>query len=382
MAHQSPFPRFRRSRHLVSYWRGRWFFVHNYATGSERTLPAATAAHLDFFDEWRTPAEFAVHAGMSATTARRMIATLVKDDFLRSSAGRSSSRESAMERWDPWNPAAGFFHSATRDVRFIDPIEGDRLLRQKAQTVPVPSRSKRYPGARTLDLPRIQAVGEFPRVLLSRRTWRQFSKRPLPLHSLATLLGLTGGVHHWAAVPGQGELALKTSPSGGSRHPIELYVWARRVEGLAPGLYHYAGDRHRLELVRAHRQPVSVRRYMPTQFWYEGAAAIVFFSAVYERYLWKYTYPRAYRATLIEAGHQCQTFCLVATWLGLAPFCTMALADSEIEGDLGLDGISESVLYAAGVGVRPPGDTVRANPAGFSSPRVRPSHRVVEPRKP
>jgi hypothetical protein len=69
--------------------------------------------------------------------------------------------------------------------------------------------------------------------------------------------------------------------------------------------------------------------------------------------LWKYSYARAYRAAFIEAGHLCQTFCLVATWLGLAPFCSMALADSRIERDLGLDGVSESVLYCAGVGTRP-----------------------------
>jgi len=214
-------------------------------------------------------------------------------------------------------------------------------------------------------------------VLLSRRTWRQFARRPLPLDSLAALLGLTGGVQQWAKLPQQGDFVMKTSPSGGGRHPIELYVWARRVEGLAPGLYHYAGDRHRLERVKAQRGRVSVERYLPRQFWYEGAAAIVFFSAVYERYLWKYTYPRAYRATLVEAGHQCQTFCLVATWLGLAPFCSMALADSRIEHDLGLDGVSESVIYAAGVGVRPPGAAVRSKPVGFPPLRVRPNRRVI-----
>jgi hypothetical protein len=37
--------------------------------------------------------------------------------------------------------------------------------------------------------------------------------------------------------------------------------------------------------------------------------------------------------------------------MGLAPFCTAALKDSLIEKDLGIDGISESVLYVAGVGV-------------------------------
>jgi nitroreductase len=109
----------------------------------------------------------------------------------------------------------------------------------------------------------------------------------------------------------------------------------------------------------------------------------VFFSAVYDRYQWKYSDPRAYRATLIEAGHQCQTFCLTATWLGLAPFCTMALADTRIEQDLGIDGVSESVLYATGVGPKPAGvawapwaNTAAtplrtANPLGSSAKRTR-----------
>ena len=48
-------------------------------------------------------------------------------------------------------------------------------------------------------------------------------------------------------------------------------------------------------------------------------------------------------------------FCLTATALGLAPFCLMGLADSLIERDLGIDGITESILYAAGVGHRPRG---------------------------
>ena len=64
-------------------------------------------------------------------------------------------------------------------------------------------------------------------------------------------------------------------------------------------------------------------------------------------------FARAYRAILIEAGHLCQTFCLTATWLGLAPFCTIAMKDTAVEKALRVDGISESVIYAMGAGVRP-----------------------------
>ena len=99
----------------------------------------------------------------------------------------------------------------------------------------------------------------------------------------------------------------------------------------------------------------ALRTICPDSTWYDDASAVMLMTAVFERVQWRYPYARAYRAVLAESGHLCQTFCLVATSLGLAPFCTMALADSRIERDLKIDGVSESVIYAAGVGARPKG---------------------------
>jgi len=191
-------------------------------------------------------------------------------------------------------------------------------------------------------------------VLLSRRTWRKFSAKPVGLPELAALLGLTWGIQGWAKVPRLGSAALKTSPSGGALHPIEAYVLARNVRGLRPGLYHYDSAAHRLDLLRRGATSRQITRYLANQEWFAGASFVVFMTGAFARTRWKYNYARAYRAVLVEAGHLCQTFCLTATWLGLAPFCTLAFADSKIENALGLDGISESVLYAAGAGMRPP----------------------------
>ncbi len=74
-------------------------------------------------------------------------------------------------------------------------------------------------------------------------------------------------------------------------------------------------------------------------------------TGVFARTMWKYPHPRAYRVVLLDAGHLGQTFCLTATRMGLAPFSTAALKDSLIEKDLGIDGISESVLYVTGFGL-------------------------------
>ena len=55
----------------------------------------------------------------------------------------------------------------------------------------------------------------------------------------------------------------------------------------------------------------------------------------------------------------------------------MALADSVIERDLGIDGISESVLYAAGVG-RPPRGVAWAPLARGAAPKLRPNRRLLK----
>jgi SagB-type dehydrogenase family enzyme len=91
--------------------------------------------------------------------------------------------------------------------------------------------------------------------------------------------------------------------------------------------------------------------YCAGQRYFSGAAALFIMTAVFARTMWKYGRARAYRVVLLDAGHLGQTFCLTATRLGLAPFTTAALKDSLIENDLGIDGISESVLYVTGVGL-------------------------------
>ena len=365
---------YRRSPYLVSYWCDGKLVVHNYATGVRVIVKPDTPAALDFFHTWRTLNEVREQFGSTA----KSLAPFLSATLLERSDRPTPGRGKGLDRWADWNPVAGFFHMATRGSAYMDPVDVDRGLRRKALVDPMPSPVKRFPGAAQVRFNRLQADRPLSRILLERRTWRTFSTRPLALDSLGHLLGWTNGVQQWATLRGQGDLPMKTSPSGGSRHPLEMYVCARRVEGLQPGIYHYASDRHRLELVMPHRRRVPIRRYFPSQFWYAEAAALVFFTAVVERYLWKYTTARAYRALLIEAGHQCQTFCLTATDLGLAPFCTMALHDSHIEDDLGIDGVSEVLLYAAGVGVRPARTESPSKPAGYPPLKVRPNPWLVD----
>lgn len=347
--------RYRRSPHVVCYWRDGDMVAFNFATGTDVvTTPEAWRA-LSFFDTWRSPRAV---LGALEPSQQKALLTLLDDLVGASLLERSDlprdARSTAMDAWSSWNPAAGFFHGATRDIPYTKDFRaGERQWRKRLGARPMPPPVKHYPKAPRTALPQPALEGDFVAALKTRRTWREFGRGPVNVRDLATLLQLTWGVQQWGHAKGLGDVVLKTSPSGGARHAEEVYVLALNVSGLPRGLYHYAADTHTLERLKRGSGARQVARYLPGQPWFTSAGALLLMTAVFPREQWRYDTPRAYRAVLIEAGHLCQTFCLLATSLGLAPFSTMALADAPIEHDLGVDGITESVIYAAGVGVRP-----------------------------
>lgn len=347
----------RRSPHLLSYWTDEGLVTRNYALGTAVLNDAVVTHALSMCTDWTPVAALRrrlqpVVRGSPDTLIRSMVdrALLVRSDR------PEDPRATAARTWDPWSPAAPFFHLTTKNVRGPQDRQArERQLRDKYEREGTPPAMKRYRRAPVTRLPSGARAGEFRDVLLDRRTWRKFSTDPVRMDEIATLLHLTSGVQRVEHAAGLGPVHLKTSPSAGARQPLETYVLAVTVEGLAPGLYHYLPDAHALELIKTGATPRTIARYVPDQPWYEPASALVMLTAVFARTQWRYPFARAYRSVLLEAGHVCQTFCLVATWLGLAPFCTGRFADTVVERDMKIDGITESFVYGAGVGRRPAG---------------------------
>jgi SagB-type dehydrogenase family enzyme len=356
--------RLRRASTILAYWDEGRLVVENYRTRvGVRTNPL-TIQLLDLLGRWRRPRELASRlCPYTPESVRAAIRQLLEQTLLVREGTPEARQDAAFEKtWSDWLPY-GCFHFSTKDVPFVRLGQATRLLRRYLAESPPPPASKRYPSAPRFRLPSPgPAQGEFLRVLLARKTHREFSRHALPLPAVSQLLyytwGVTGSVHS----PVFGRLPHKTSPSGGARHPIEVYLVALRVRNLSAGLYHYDPQHHRLEHLRRGSMRKKVAAYCAGQTFVQHAAALFLMTAVFPRSMWKYRGARAYRVVLLDAGHLCQTFCLVATWLGLAPFCTAALKDSLIETELGLDGVSESVLYVAGVGwPRTPGATASSS---------------------
>jgi SagB-type dehydrogenase family enzyme len=345
--------RWRRARSTLAYWKNGGLILENYATRVAISADPLALHVLNFFERWQRLEDLAkfLHEYTPPSVARGLRQLAAHTMLVRERSPEAALDADIQRVWADWLPEGGF-HFATKNAPYID-LRLD--IEQRKQTLPdrpQPPFFKTYPKARKVALPVCEGrTSEFEKVLLSRKTHRSFSKARLSIQHVSQLLSLVWGVQGRIHSPLFGRLAHKTSPSGGARHPGEVYLMAQRVEGLAQGIYHYDPVRHRLETIRTGSLRGKAWRYCVRQQHAQDAAALFLMTAVFPRTMWKYPASRAYRVVLLDAGHLCQTFCLVATWLGLAPFSTAALDDTRIEQDLGIDGIRESVLYAAGVGL-------------------------------
>jgi SagB-type dehydrogenase family enzyme len=343
----SPATRYRRSPALVMYWQDETLVCFDAAHAKRLRLSPDLVSTLSHLCRWMSAEDLAAAAPDlgPAALVRRLLKRLV-------AVGLAEQEGSPPWTWREWSPEAAFFHFGTRGGTFPDDARDyDVTLRAKALLNPPPPATKSMPGARRA-LPPAADLGPLSAALLGRRTWRNFGAAPVALADLSTLLKLTWGVQKWGAVRGQGRVALKTSPSGGARHSIEAYVLARHVRGLKAGAYHYDAATNELVDLRERITKARLTRLLAKQFYYGPAGAAIVMTAVFARAMWRYPYSKSYRSVLTEAGHLGQTFCVTATALGLAPFCTMAFHDREVEGVLGVDGQGECAIYVVGVGTR------------------------------
>ena len=346
----------RRAKSLFVYWRDDRLFFHNFARQLTFSGRPVTWEVLAFFGKWRTPQEALDHfAAYTTKSVRSALSQLVKQGLLLVKGSAQAMQDSRLEtEWSPWLPE-GSFHFSTKNAAFVD----DNLsLNEWKAILPKTSQPKIFKTVKGVGkkLPPVRDFpdSEFIQVLKARKTHRQFSKDQVTLASVSELLSLVWGATGFLHSPVFGKLLHKTSPSGGARHPGEVYLMALRVKGLSPGVYHYHPAHHHLKKISTNATRKKAWLYCARQDYVKDAAALFLMTAVFRRTMWKYHLARAYRVVLLDAGHLCQTFCLVATWLGLAPFCTAALKDTLIEEDLGIDGIRESVLYVAGIGLPAP----------------------------
>lgn len=194
-----------------------------------------------------------------------------------------------------------------------------------------------------LPTPRLAVEVPLHQALRERRSVRSYQDRALGLAEVGQLLWAAQGVT-------DARTGYRAAPSAGATFPLEVYLVAGEVEGLAPGLYRYVPYDHALlplndSDLRAELHAVGLRQES-----LRAAPAVLVISAVHSRTARRYG-ARAERYVAMEAGHASQNIYLQAVALGLGTVAIGAFDDAGVSRVLSLPG-NEQPLYLMPVGVR------------------------------
>lgn len=191
--------------------------------------------------------------------------------------------------------------------------------------------------------------------------------QPELAHVLERVFGLRGQVH----AADDFDVIKRTSPSGGAMHPTEAYLIVRKVEGIAPGLYHYRVGDHALQPLPLDAETITANadkhakagEMSPLDYlawiavggqqWFADAHVLVVLAPRFARNFWKYrNHAKAYRVAILDVGHLSQTLLLTATELGLGSYITAAINEVDIERAFGLTHYVDGPLAVCGFGPR------------------------------
>jgi SagB-type dehydrogenase family enzyme len=190
-----------------------------------------------------------------------------------------------------------------------------------------------------LPRPRLDGPLSLEQAIAQRRSVRDYRDAPVTLAEAAQVLWAAQGVTDAAG-------GLRAAPSAGALYPLEVFLVARRVDGLTGGAYRYVPQSHALEPLLGQSagtasglgdDPLHERlhRAALSQSAVREAPAVLVIAAVFERTTGKYG-ERGRDYVIMEAGHAAQNVCLQAVALGLGSVVIGAFDEQEVVRIVGL----------------------------------------------
>jgi SagB-type dehydrogenase family enzyme len=145
----------------------------------------------------------------------------------------------------------------------------------------------------------------------------------------------------------QGEFLHKSIPSGGARHPTEVFLVAFDGGPVLAGVHHYNVEHHRLDLIRAgdYFEVCARTTFDLFKKFDSPPIALVVFTALYERAMWRYRDPRSWRAVMVDIGHGLMAMRRVAAALGFAQYTYQKFDDDALCDLLGLNPVRQTPLF-------------------------------------
>lgn len=282
----------------------------------------------------------------------KLLLLLLESGFIVAEGTQQSLRDTEYNELWEWGITAGLFHFSIKNAKWVDQHKSNQFIELRFDSKKPPpffEDHSREPGAITLS--RNVNRDELLALMARRRSCREFSRKDcLDIEVLSDCLFAGLGITEVCGVPPLGPYPLKMTPSGGARNPYDTIVYVRAVTSLNPGLYRYSPFTHSLIKFGNGYIP-SIVDILAGQTWAEDAAVIIFLIAQFERTMWKYPHPGAYRVVMIEAGHIAQNIVLAATKNNVKSVTTAAINDELAEEKFRITNITQSVCYAVALGM-------------------------------
>lgn len=164
-------------------------------------------------------------------------------------------------------------------------------------------------------------------LLAKRRCERKYARRSVTLANATSLL--------WAAQGVSAADDLRTAPSAGALHPVEIYLVAGAVNELLPGIYRYLPNEGAIENAAEGDRRVALAAAALGQAWVADAPLILIIAADYGHTTSKHG-RRGKRYVHMEAGHVAQNVLLMAATLNLRAAVVGAFEDKRVAAAIGL----------------------------------------------
>jgi SagB-type dehydrogenase family enzyme len=301
----------------------------------------------------------AAFAGMSHEDAQNAIKHLVEADVLIPDE-QADALHKTLEPWHRlgWADAANF-HQATFNLPFdADILEGlsypeyyANFLATNDEAGPQPSATTDVAGRPIIARPQPGAVSpaSLDTVLSGAAPINRFDGPPVTFAAIMPAIQSAFGVQR--TVGGAlGEHQLRSFPSGGARHPFELYVVSKGIDGLPEGIFQFDAVSGNLTDLGS-TQALRINDACFGKGGILSAAAVAVITCRWLRHSWKYRYARSYRMLLLEVGHIVQALNLSMVSHGMQTYHCPSIDDRVLREMLQLDDdCAEGPVYALGIG--------------------------------
>lgn len=346
--------RLRRARTLVVTFAGSTPVIRNFMTHHQLPVDGFTLELLSKADSWQLPEAFySMYPGIAPSWIEAYLRGMTEQGWLIIQNSAAAALDAEYETSWAWDATAGLYHFGIQDPPWLNPVQSAQWMHHiSAVKPPLPLLTTNHGLAHVVGLRRPDLEQGLFATMKRRRSVRTFEPKPVSGNALRDCLfaglGITGFLD--TQLPGEEpRVPLKMTPSGGARNPYEAYVYVKNVEGLESGLYHYSALDNSLGLL-TQTPAVTTTQLFAGQDWTEGAALAILLVANFDRTMWKYPHPNAYRVVLMEAGHIGQNISLAAADHGLCATPTGAITDAAAQALLGLNRVKQALVYGLFIG--------------------------------